>query len=212
MSALVLLSGGQDSTTALYWARERFDRVHTLTIRYGQRHDREVRAAFGIARLAAAVHEFVEIPVFRGSKSTLVSPGRMDATANGLPVTFVPARNLVFLSVAAARAASLGCSTIVAGVCATDHAGYPDCRPEFIEAMRAVLRAAIPAGVDLVTPMLMLDKPTIVRLGRSLPGCWDALALSVTCYRGDQPGCGECPSCVLRARGFAEAGERDPAS
>lgn len=223
--ALVLLSGGQDSATCLYWAKARYDEVHALTLVYGQRHIAEVGAAAHIAvKAGCETHEVVEVPVLAKSGSALVDSskeltwdgGVVDAQMpQGLPSSFVPGRNLVFLALAAARAGALGCCAVVTGVCQTDYSGYPDCRAEFVDAMLGAVNLAMPSSlrpIAIETPLMHLTKAQTVELARTLPGCWEALALSTTCYHGRRPGCGECPACVLRAKGFAEAGHPDPAA
>jgi 7-cyano-7-deazaguanine synthase len=228
-TALVLLSGGQDSTTALYWAKHVYgaDVIHTLSLYYGQRHHVELSAARMVSTMAG-VESHVEVDlgtVMIGGASALLlgnenvitgSGGLPDAEMpQGLPTSFVPGRNLMFLAIAAARAGAVGADVIVTGVCQTDYSGYPDCRVPFIKALQGAVDAAWPSEVNapaVLTPLMHMTKAETVRLARELPGCWDALALSVTCYHGKVPGCGTCPSCTLRARGFADAGETDPAS
>lgn len=230
--ALVLLSGGQDSTTCLYWAKEqraadgspRYAEIHAVTLHYGQRHVSEIGAAAMIAGLAGvASHRVFDVPVLMASPSALVdvtkpiaaSGGYVDAEApGGLPTSFVPGRNLVFLAMAASYAASLGCDTIVTGVCQADYSGYPDCRASFVQAMAEAIGEAMPSGMppmSIATPLMDQSKADSIRMAAQLPGCLEALAHSVTCYHGQRPGCGSCPACVVRARGFAEAGIADPA-
>ena len=221
--AVVLLSGGQDSTTVLFMAKERYgaENVLALSLYYGQRHNRELAAARTIARLAGVDHEELALPVFDPALALLdpgaaltSSGGAVDVEAPaGLPSSFVPGRNLVFLAVAASRAASLHAGAVWTGVCETDYSGYPDCRAAFLTAMEAAVRLALPSTtpVRLVAPLMRMSKADTVRAARTLPGAWEALAKSVTCYRGERPGCGECPSCQLRAAGFSEAGFTDPA-
>ncbi len=229
--AIVLFSGGQDSTTCLYWAKKRFDEVHTLSISYGQRHRSELLAAKEIRHRAGIPHanvHIVETSMFKElGDSALISRtvdpseirgegGRVDAEMpQGLPTSFVPGRNLFFLAAAGALAVKLGIKHIVTGVCQTDYSGYPDCRREFIDAMAATLDLAMPssAGPFLIhTPLMYLTKADTVRLAVELGvECMNALGASITCYEGEYPGCGECPACVLRAKGFAEAGYPDPA-
>ena len=223
-SAVILLSGGQDSATCLHWALPRFDSVHALTLSYGQRHATEIEAARTIGR-AAASHIFVELPAFGslvssallgGGQSIDAIGGHVDDQApQGLPTSFVPGRNLVMLALAASHACSVGARMIVAGVCQTDYSGYPDCRASFIEAMARACSEAMPSSarpIEIETPLMHLSKADTVALARLLgPAAWAALGQTVTCYEGQRPGCGKCPACVLRARGFAEAGEEDPA-
>lgn len=220
--AVVLLSGGQDSTTCLYWSRARHGTAHAVSIDYGQRHRSELAAAERIARMAGVTHETLSLPALSQlGGNALVSDGPVSTTGGlgGLPSTFVPMRNVLFLTLAAARAVQWGTTSggesgpavVVCGACETDFSGYPDCRRSTMDATEAALSLAVDAPVQIETPLMALDKAATVRLARSLPGCWEALALSVTCYQGQRPGCGACPACVLRAKGFAAAGERDPA-
>lgn len=240
---LVLLSGGQDSTTCLAWARNTYPeaRIHALTAFYAQRHGAEVVAATEIAELLGChSHRIVDLSGALGAsdsallaKSTteLRGDGGLvdDAMPQGLPTSFVPGRNLVFLAVAGAQAAALGCGSIVTGVCQTDYSGYPDCRADFIDAMSGAINEAMPSALRPIlieTPLMRLTKAETValmvglahrELGRvGKPGSfrdtnvWRALARSVTCYHGQHPGCGTCPSCALRVKGFSEAGALDP--
>lgn len=222
--AVVLLSGGQDSTTSLFWARMAFDEVVAASVFYGQRHVSELEAAREIAKLAGVPHAEIAL----GSLGDLGGSALVDMSKElagqggladrempqGLPTSFVPGRNLLFLAMAGALAIKHSAKDIVTGVCQTDYSGYPDCRREFVDSMEQTLALAMPSSAGpfrVHTPLMYLTKAETVRLARRLPGCWDALACSVTCYQGLRPGCGDCPACVLRARGFAEAGEADPA-
>lgn len=225
--SLVLLSGGQDSTTCLYWAKHQLkvDEVHALTVLYGQRHASELEAARLIAiEAGCTTHASVVLsPLFVGSESALVDHskelrgdgGMADREMpNGLPTSFVPGRNLLFVAAAIARAGAIGASSIVTGVCQTDYSGYPDCRAEFIQAMQRAVDAAWPSGVDapaIYTPLMHLSKSETVALANGLPGCMEALSKSITCYHGKHPGCMTCPACVLRQKGFNDAGVADPA-
>jgi len=223
-TAVVLLSGGQDSTTCLYWAKVNFDRVTAVCFDYGQRHVTELAAAERVARVANVTLKKLTIGALRelaGSALTssgipvAAEGGYKDAEApNGLPSTFVPGRNALFMALAAAHAVSLGAKAIVTGTCQTDYSGYPDCRRDFVDAMERALTLAMPSSagpIQIVTPLMYLTKAETVGLAQRLPGCMDALAETVTCYHGRRPGCGQCPACELRARGFAEAGVLDPA-
>ena len=221
--AIVLLSGGQDSTTCLYWPRARWSELHAVSIRYGQRHAVELDAARKVGELAGvASHLVLDLPALgQLADSALTGAGDVDSegphTDRGvrLPATFVPGRNVLMLTLAAARAVQVGAHDVVCGVCETDFSGYPDCRGDFLHALAPALELAMPESarpLRLHAPLLALTKADEVRLARELPGCWDALAHTVTCYRGERPGCGACPACRLRARGFAEAGYTDPAA
>jgi 7-cyano-7-deazaguanine synthase len=223
---VVLLSGGQDSTTSLYWARRAYPdaELHALTLFYGQRHSVEIEAAGVIAKMAGcASHMVVNCPILGNADSALVdaskplkaSGGFADsAMPEGLPTSFVPGRNLVFLALAAAHAGTLHADVVVTGVCQTDYSGYPDCRAGFIASMNDVILAAWPSGdrAPLIkTPLMTLTKAETVALANELPGCMEALQYSVTCYYGHRPGCMKCPACELRHKGFIEAGVCDPA-
>ncbi len=219
MRAVVLLSGGLDSYTAAASARADGCELHALTIRYGQVHGVEIDAA---RRVAASldVKRHVELSVDLASfgGSSLVGDGSipMDRALEsaGIPSTYVPARNTVFLSLALAFAETAGCETIVIGVNALDYSGYPDCRPEYLEAFERVAGLATRAGVEggrlrILAPLLHLTKAQIIRLGTRLGLDY---SLTHSCYSpgpGGRP-CGRCDSCRLRAKGFAEAGIVDP--
>lgn len=213
--ALVVFSGGQDSTTCLYWALENFEEVHALTFSYGQRHIIELESARHIAEMAGVEQDLIELgPVF-ANLSSLTDPSQSipvsaSDEAGELPSTFVPGRNIVFLSLAASRAYVKGCNTIVIGVSQADFAGYPDCRDSFIKSMESALSNGLDKPIQIVAPLQHLSKKETVELAVSLPGCMDALAFSTTCYNGQRPPCGTCNSCVLRAKGFNEAGIEDP--
>lgn len=222
--AIVLLSGGQDSTTCLFWARQQFDEVIAASIFYGQRHAAELQAARDIAEAAKVPHSEIALSALGDiGDSALVrkdlelagSGGRPDAAMpEGLPTSFVPGRNLLFLAVAGALAVKHGVKDIVTGVCQTDFSGYPDCRREFVDSMERTLGLAMPSSSGpfrIHTPLMHLTKAETVKLATRLPGCMNAMRLSVTCYHGQRPGCGTCPACALRAKGFTEAGIPDPA-
>jgi 7-cyano-7-deazaguanine synthase len=216
MKALVMLSGGQDSTTALFWARETFlsENVHAVSFDYSQRHIAEIEAAKKIAKIAGvASHTVLSVPALAQiGNSGLVdqsiaiteSGGMADSRApTGLPTSFVPGRNLIFLSLAGALAVKLGASALVTGFCVADYSGYPDCRPEFVKNFEVALRSAMPSSVAIKVhnPLMWLSKAVIAERGCSYgPEAIEALANSITCYHGVHGGCGQCPACVLRAR------------
>jgi 7-cyano-7-deazaguanine synthase len=212
-AAVVLLSGGQDSTTCLVWAQRRFARVASLAIDYGQRHRIELDAAAEIARRAGVPHRTIpcdSLTALGGNALTgdeAVAGGVLART--GLPNTFVPGRNLVFLTLAAAYAWQVNAAHLVTGVCETDYSGYPDCRLETMRAMQEALRRGMEADFTIHTPLMHLSKAATVALAGEL-GALPLLAWSHTCYNGVVPPCGTCPACLLRARGFAEAGIADP--
>lgn len=222
MKAVCLLSGGLDSSTCLALARREGYACWALSFDYGQRHRVELEAARRVAlALGAERHVVVamDLRIFGGSALTddiAVPKGRSTAEmTNGIPVTYVPARNTIFLAYALALAEVAGASEIFIGVNAIDYSGYPDCRPEFIEAFERMARLATKAGVEgklrvrVRTPLIGMTKAEIVRCAHEL-----GLDLSLThsCYDPDEQGrpCGECDSCALRRKGFAEAGLADP--
>jgi 7-cyano-7-deazaguanine synthase len=221
---VVLLSGGLDSTTVLAIAQSEGFAVHALTFRYGQRHSVEVDAAKRIARDAGVVnHHLVDIDltVFGGSALTsdLAVPKNRDlgstASSEEIPVTYVPARNSIFLSYALALAEVVEAADIFIGVNALDYSGYPDCRPEYIEAFEKMANLATRAGVEgrthltIRTPLISLTKAAIIRLGTSLGVDY---AATTSCYDPGDHGeaCGACDACQLRLKGFSEAGLADP--
>jgi 7-cyano-7-deazaguanine synthase len=223
-AAVILLSGGLDSTTALAWARARGFACTTLAVDYGQRHRVELAAARRVAA-ALGVRDHREVSVdlraIGGSALTDDTPvpkGRDDSStaveATAIPVTYVPARNSVFLSLALGLAETLGACDLVAGMNVLDYSGYPDCRPEFVRAFESLAALATRAGVEGVrftvhTPLMQLDKAGIIRLGASLGVNY---ALTHSCYDPSAAGlaCGACDSCRLRAKGFREAAVPDP--
>ena len=214
--ALIVLSGGQDSTTCLYWAIDRYGRaaVDTVTFDYGQRHHVELECAAKVAEFAGVGNTCLPIDTLAAlGGDALTDPdidvdNAMDA-ATGLPNTFVPGRNLIFLTYAAAFAYRRGIQNLVTGVAETDYSGYPDCREETIIALQQALRLGMESEVTIHTPLMHLSKKKTVELARDLGGL-PAMAYTHTCYNGEQPPCGQCPACVLRAKGFAEAGIVDP--
>ena len=220
--AVVLLSGGLDSSTVLALAREQGFEPYALSFRYGQRHIQELAAAEAVARTQGAVkHVIAQIDLreFGGSALTAdidVPKGRStDDMSHGIPITYVPARNTVFLSFALAWAETLGASDIFIGVNALDYSGYPDCRPEYIAAYETMANLATKAGVEgtqklkIHTPLISLTKAQIVKEGLRLGVDY---AETSSCYDPGNDGrpCGACDSCLLRAKGFAEAGVKDP--
>ena len=214
--ALVVLSGGQDSTTCLYWAIDRFGSncVTTLTFDYGQRHRIELECAARVAAHAGVPNTCLPIDTFAalGGDALTDSAIEVDAgalAANGLPNTFVPGRNLIFLTFAAAFAYQRDIGNLVTGVAQTDYSGYPDCRQATIDALQQTLRLGMESSVVIHTPLMNRSKKETVEMMRDLGGL-EAMALTHTCYNGARPPCGECPACVLRAKGFAEAGLADP--
>ena len=221
--AVVLLSGGLDSTTTLAIAQRAGFAVYALTFRYGQRHAHEIEAARRIAESAGvAEHVIVDFDLHRFGGSALtddiaVPKGRsLDEMRVGIPVTYVPARNTIFLSFALAWAETLGASDIFIGVNALDYSGYPDCRPEYIAAYQQMANLATKAGVEgmqrvtIHAPLIAMTKAEIIREGVALGIDYGQ---TITCYdpMPDGATCGQCDACLLRLKGFAEAGLTDPA-
>ncbi len=220
--AVLLLSGGLDSTTTLAVAKAEGHEIHALSFRYGQRHKHEleaaarVAAAFGVAR---HVTLDIDLRAFGGSALTTDLPVPKDRTSDemghGIPITYVPARNTIFLSFALAWADVLEARNIFIGVNALDYSGYPDCRPEYIEAFERMANLATRGGVEgtapvrINAPLINLSKADIIRLGVSLGVDY---SLTTSCYDPDASGaaCGHCDACALRLKGFAEAGLKDP--
>jgi len=221
--AVLLLSGGLDSTTLLALATSEGYAIHALSFRYGQRHAAELAAAQKIAERYSVVQHVVtdiDLRVFGGSALTADIDVPKDRATNGdaaIPVTYVPARNTIFLAFALAWAEVLGAAEIFIGVNALDYSGYPDCRPEFIEAFEKMARLATRSGVDgtapvtIRTPLIDLSKKEIIELGLKLGVDY---SMTTSCYDPGAAGeaCGHCDACQLRLRGFEEAGSRDPAN
>jgi 7-cyano-7-deazaguanine synthase len=210
--AVVLLSGGQDSTTALAWAVKKYGRgnVHALSIDYGQRHAKEITAAVAIAKMLRAPHRVASVRVDLSGTLASGEPSTLAARIGASPA-MVPGRNLILLSMAAGYASSIGADVLIIGACEADAAAFPDCRPAFLIAAEGALGAALSEPMRIVAPLLALSKAATVAMARGIPGCWEALALSWTCYAGGDVPCGECTACVARIKGFADAGEIDPA-
>jgi len=215
--AVILLSGGLYSLTTLLIAREQGYQCHCLSFDYGQRHHAELEAAKSIARrYEAAGHRIIRIGLEEIGGSALTDEAIQvpETPTEGIPVTYVPARNTVFLSLALGYAEVLGALDIFIGVNAVDYSGYPDCRPEFIEAFQKLADVATKAAVEgghftIHTPLILLSKARIIQRGVALGADY---ALTVSCYAADSEGraCGHCDSCRLRAEGFAAAGIEDP--
>ena len=221
MRAVVLLSGGLDSYTAAAVARRDGCELYALTVRYGQLHALEIESARRVGRnLDVARHVELDVNLAAFGGSSLLGDGeipadRDDIGASSIPSTYVPARNTIFLSLALAFAEVSGAERIVIGVNALDYSGYPDCRPDYLEAFERMALLATRAGVEgrplrVHAPLLQLSKAEIIRLGRDLGLDY---GLTLSCYSPGPEGqpCGRCDSCRLRARGFSEAGLADPA-
>ncbi|MCX7061875.1 MAG: 7-cyano-7-deazaguanine synthase QueC [Gammaproteobacteria bacterium] len=216
-SAVVLLSGGLDSATALAIARADGYVCHAMSVAYGQRHSAELDASVKVAqRLGAASHRLIRVnlDLIGGSALTDHAIAVPEGETPGIPITYVPARNTLFLSLAMGLAEVQGAEAIYIGVNAVDYSGYPDCRPEFIAAFEKIAQLATRAGVEggslkIETPLIALSKADIIRRGLSLGVDF---AETVSCYQADADGraCGRCDSCRLRREGFAAAGVPDP--
>jgi 7-cyano-7-deazaguanine synthase len=228
--AIVVLSGGQDSTTCLFWAINKFGAVHCITFDYGQRHRLEIEAAKSVVKMARLMvpvtHEIIAVPNCLISKSPLTSdtplekyenPEQMEGViGNRRELTFVPMRNALFLTIAANRAESMGIPNIVTGVCQMDNANYDDCRQVFIDDAENYINTALghdhrgTQAISIHTPLMDMDKAATCWLAKNLPGAWAALAYSHTSYDGCYPPIDNNHSNVLRADGFAKAGLPDP--
>jgi 7-cyano-7-deazaguanine synthase len=224
-TALVVLSGGQDSTTCLFWAKQKFDEIHAITFDYGQRHRIEIEAARTVAALAGvASHEVVEVPGILKSASPLTSGNDLERykdhtqmeriIGDRVELTFVPMRNTLFLTLAMNRAVSLGCHNLITGICQEDNANYPDCTEPFRAAFEDMANLSLGTkGSDYFyvwAPLMYLSKPQTVELATKLPGCYEALAYSHTSYDGKYPPIDMNHANVLRAHGFEVAGLPDP--
>lgn len=213
--SVVLLSGGQDSATCLAYALEVIGgEVHTLSFDYGQRHRSELKMSWRLSRLAQAKsHMVLKVPMFSAlGDSALVSDGDVNARHRGnknLPASFVPGRNFMFLGLAAALAYKLEINQLVTGVCQTDYSGYPDCRYSSITAIEAALNACLDYPIVIHTPLMWKTKKETVELMQSL-GHMGWYFYTQTCYEGHRPPCGKCSACKIRARGFKQAGFKDP--
>jgi 7-cyano-7-deazaguanine synthase len=215
--AVVLLSGGLDSTTVLAIARARGFECYALSVHYGQRHGAELAAARQIASaLGACEHRIMGVDLAGIGGSALTDPSMAipESPTTGIPITYVPARNTLMLSLALGWAEVVGAADIFVGVNAVDYSGYPDCRPEFIEAFENLARLATKAGVEgahfkIQAPLIEMSKADIIRAGTELGVDY---SMTVSCYQAapDGAACGKCDSCRLRAAGFAAAGIPDP--
>ena len=220
MKAVILLSGGLDSSTVLYLAKSEGYDCYALSFDYQQRHRRELEAARTIAMaVGVAAHQVVsfDLRLWGGSALTddrveLPQDRALAAMSESIPVTYVPARNTIFLSFALAYAEAIGASRVYIGVNALDYSGYPDCRPDYIDAMRSVYTLGTKQGregdsIEIITPLIDLKKTEIIQLGDRLGVPW---AQTWSCYSGDLVPCGVCDSCRLRLAAFEELGLVDP--
>ncbi len=214
--AVVLLSGGLDSTTTLFYAKRKGFKAYCLIFDYGQRHRKEIYHAIKIARFSRSEFKVVKISLpWRGSAlldKKIPLPKNRKIIPQEIPVTYVPARNIIFLSHAASYAEVVGAKVIFIGANAIDYSGYPDCRPEFYEAFCRALAKGLKTGVDgkaikIYTPLIRKTKAQIIKLGLKLKAPY---SLTWSCYQGGPKPCGQCDSCLLRQKGFAEAKAQDP--
>ncbi len=219
-SVVIIFSGGLDSTTVLYWAKKKFKRIYALTFDYNQRHRIEIENA-RITAKNAGIKEHrifkVDLSQFGGSALTdknIEVPETHsveEITQRGIPITYVPFRNGIFISIAAAYAETKGTTNIAGGWNSIDYSGYPDCRPEFLKSMEESLNRGTKIGVEgkawhIHAPLIKLTKGEIIKLGLSLGADY---SYSISCYRGNEVPCGRCDSCILRAKGWREVGQED---
>ncbi len=220
MKAIVLLSGGLDSCVTAAIAKKAYGDLYAITFRYGQKHERELNSASAVAEFfKVKSHKIVSIEPSLFLKSSLVNSSKnipernlSEISMEKIPSTYVPARNVIFLSYALAYADSIDADAIFIGVNALDYSGYPDCRPEFIDAFQRVANLGTKRGVEgkeirIETPLIDLSKAEIIKKGIELNA---PLHLTWSCYRGREKACGRCDSCLLRLKGFQESGYRDP--
>ncbi|HTY08742.1 MAG TPA: 7-cyano-7-deazaguanine synthase QueC [Candidatus Edwardsbacteria bacterium] len=218
-NAVVLLSGGLDSATVLYWAKDRGYEPHALLFDYGQRHDRELRSAMALCRRCRADYELVRFNLpWQGSSlldpaMKVPQPRSAKAIGKQIPSTYVPARNTIFLAFGLSYAEAIGAGAVMIGANALDYSGYPDCRPDYIRAMAKAFKLGTKTGregraIKIVAPLVKMSKSRIIKLGMKLGVPYE---LTWSCYRGGAKPCGRCDSCLLRAKGFAGAGLPDPA-
>lgn len=206
--AVVVFSGGQDSTTCLMQAIKQYDEVHTITFDYGQRHRLEIEVARSIAdELGVKAHKVMDVTLLNDLAASSLTRDNIavsnDVQENGLPNSFVPGRNILFLTLAGIYAYQVGAHDLITGVCETDFSGYPDCRNDFVQAMGKALEQGMDRQLNIITPLMWLNKAETWALADSL-GALDLVKdKTLTCYNGIiGEGCGDCPSCHLRAKGL----------
>jgi len=211
-SAVLLHSGGQDSTTCLAWAMKKFERVYLISFDYGQRHKKEIQAAKKIATKLSLPHETIKLPFLSELTTNALTDKTVKVkagTKNQLPSTFVDGRNMIFLTAAAIYAKQKGIPNLVTGVCQTDYSGYPDCRDEFVRSIEKTLKLAMEFPFKIHTPLMFIDKAETVKMMQKL-GSLELLKYTHTCYEGRKLACGTCPACKLRLKGFKLAKVKDP--
>ncbi|MFC3914525.1 7-cyano-7-deazaguanine synthase QueC [Pseudaeromonas sharmana] len=206
--AVVVFSGGQDSTTCLIQALAQYDEVHAITFFYGQRHSQEVEVARALAaELGVAAHKVMDVSLLNelavSSLTREAIPVSGELQQNGLPNTFVPGRNILFLTLAAIYAYQVGARSVITGVCETDFSGYPDCRDEFVRALNRAVELGMERQLQFVTPLMWLDKAQTWALADQYGRLELVRSRTLTCYNGIVgDGCGACPACQLRRRGL----------
>lgn len=217
--AIVLLSGGLDSATALYWAKKKGYQTYALLFDYGQKHIREMRSAVQFARKSKSPYNIIQFTLPWGGSALLekkfrIPQGRKikEMRSSGVPITYVPARNTIFLSFALSFADAIGAEAIIIGANAIDFSGYPDCRPNYMKAMQKVALLGTKIGAEgkkikILAPLIQMSKAQIIRLGLKLGVPYE---LTWSCYEGGEKPCRECDSCILREKGFKELGVKDP--
>ncbi|MEZ8341858.1 7-cyano-7-deazaguanine synthase QueC [Vibrio cyclitrophicus] len=207
--AVVVFSGGQDSTTCLIEALNEYDEVHAITFDYGQRHKLEIEVAKSIAiELGVKAHKVLDVSLLNELAISSLTrddiPVSHELQSNGLPNSFVPGRNILFLTLSGIYAYQIGASAVITGVCETDFSGYPDCRNSFVKAMESALKQGMEYDMSLITPLMWLDKAQTWALADKLGHLDFVREKTLTCYNGViGNGCGDCPSCKLRADGLA---------
>ncbi|MGK9044408.1 7-cyano-7-deazaguanine synthase QueC [Mammaliicoccus vitulinus] len=203
--ALVVFSGGQDSTTCLFYAKKQFKEIELVTFQYGQRHDLEIKVAEAIASEQGLKHHVLDMSLLSQLSPNALTDHNMkiENDENGIPNTFVPARNLLFLSFAGALAYQIGAKHIITGVCETDFSGYPDCRDSFVKSMNLSLNLSMDKDFVIHTPLMWLNKKETWALSDQLGALDYVREKTLTCYNGVMSdGCGECPACKLRKQGL----------
>ncbi|PRO64816.1 7-cyano-7-deazaguanine synthase QueC [Alkalicoccus urumqiensis] len=205
--AIVVFSGGQDSTTCLLWALKQFDEVFTVTFDYGQRHRKEIEQAEAIAEELNVSHRVLDMSLLNQLAPNALTREdiEIEESEDGPPSTFVEGRNHLFFSFAAVLGRQLGARHIITGVCETDFSGYPDCRDSFVKSLNVTLNLAMDADFVIHTPLMWLDKKETWQLADELSGLEFIRTRTLTCYNGIVgDGCGKCPACVLRCRGLEQ--------
>jgi len=213
MKAVVIFSGGQDSTTCLYWALARYESVEAITFDYGQKHSVEIEQSKKICAMSNVKQTIIDISFLNTIvESALTSNGDVnELNAKGLPASFVPNRNQLFITLAHSYAQKIGAENLVTGVCQTDYSGYPDCRQEFIHSIAATTNLGSDSDIEIHTPLMYLTKAETFALARDFGCLADVIEHSHTCYNGNREkrnaygyGCDECPACDLRRKGYEE--------